>query len=110
MASIYAGVIWSWRRRGKINWDTLQWLETVYAGNVSVPGDMPNFDEINFYKVPADVLERSKQVLLVLELVEFRWTILDVLAQPEPELNAIIQLKTLGERIRSRSRNTQEDE
>ena len=46
---------------------------------------------------------------MILELVEFKWTILDVMAQPEPELDAVTQLKLAGERIRSRSLGTPED-
>jgi len=55
------------------------------------------------------MLERAKQILMVLEMTEFRWTILDVLAQPEQELDAVMNLKATGEKIRIQARNNQGD-
>jgi len=51
------------------------------------------------------MLERAKQILMVLELTEWRWTILDVLGQPEQELDAVISLKAVGEKIRKQTIN-----
>jgi len=56
------------------------------------------------------MLERAKHILMVLEFTEFRWTINDVLAQPEPELNAVMYLKSIGEKIRTQARLEQEDD
>ena len=62
-----------------------------------------------FYKIPTEILERSKQILMVLELTEFRWTILDILAQPEQELDAVMHLKAVGEKMRSQSRKKHDE-
>ena len=45
---------------------------------------------------------------MVLEMTEFRWTIVDVLNQPEQELQAVMYLKTIGEKMRTQNRNTGE--
>ena len=55
------------------------------------------------------MLDKAKQILMVLEFTEFRWTILDVLAQPEQELDAIMYLKSIGEKMRQHARIQQDD-
>ncbi len=35
---------------------------------------------------------------MVLEMTEFKWTIEDVLQQPEQELDAVMYLKAMGEK------------
>jgi hypothetical protein len=52
------------------------------------------------------MLERAKQILMILEMTEFRWTILDVLRQPEQELDAVMYLKAMGEKIRIQARKS----
>lgn len=49
------------------------------------------------------MLEKAKSILMVLELTEFKWTIIDVLEQPEEELNAVMHLKATGEKIRKQN-------
>ena len=51
------------------------------------------------------MLERAKKILMVLELTEWRWTINDVLEQPEQELDAVIGMKALGEKMRKQARD-----
>ena len=50
-------------------------------------------------------MERAQQILLILELTEFQWTINDVLEQPDPELSAVFMLKAIGEKVRVHDRN-----
>jgi len=45
-----------------------------------------------------------------LELTEFRWTINDILEQPEQELDIVFALKGLGEKMRAQSRKNQNKE
>jgi hypothetical protein len=85
----------AYRYGRKKNWDTSEWLSSAY-GNIDDNGDLPAFEERPFYKIPDDLLEKGKEILAVLELVEFRWTIKDVLEQPEPELWAVMELKKMG--------------
>jgi hypothetical protein len=49
-------------------------------------------------------LANAKRILTILEMTEFRWTILDVMEQPEQELEAVFALKALGEKVRAQSR------
>lgn len=42
---------------------------------------------------------------MVLEMTEFKWTILDVLEQPEQELRAVMHLKATGEKMRTQAMN-----
>ncbi len=41
---------------------------------------------------------------MVLEMTEFKWTIEDVLQQPEQELDAVMYLKAMGEKMRIQAR------
>lgn len=54
-------------------------------------------------------MESAKQLLMVLEFTEFRWTILDVLNQPEQELDAVMHLKAVGEKMRTQARKDKDD-
>jgi hypothetical protein len=40
---------------------------------------------------------------MILEMTEWRWTINDILAQPEPELWAVMSLKSVGEKYRTQA-------
>lgn len=46
---------------------------------------------------------------MILEMTEFRWTISDILEQPEAELEAVMHLKATGEKIRAQT-HKQDDE
>lgn len=58
-----------------------------------------------FYQIPDHLLERAKEILMVLEMTSFQWTIADVLEQPEQELRAVMHLKANGEKIRTQVLN-----
>jgi hypothetical protein len=58
-----------------------------------------------FGTIPDGIMEHAKKLLAILELTEFRWTINDILEQPEQEMNVVFYLKNLGEKIRIQSRN-----
>jgi len=47
---------------------------------------------------------------VILELTEWKWTILDILEQPEPELAAVLALKSRGEEIRKQELRKKESE
>ena len=47
---------------------------------------------------------------MILELTEFRWTINDILEQPEQELEAVMKLKSIGERMRQQARANKESD
>jgi len=44
--------------------------------------------------------QEAWRILTVLEMTEFNWTILDVLAQPEAILDRVMLLRDTGNRIR----------
>lgn len=46
---------------------------------------------------------------MILEMTEFRWTIQDILEQPESELEAVMHLKAIGEKLRSQSQKQQDE-
>jgi hypothetical protein len=50
---------------------------------------------------PDEMLERAKQILIILEMTDFQWTIRDVLAQPDAELQAVFALKGIGQKVRA---------
>jgi hypothetical protein len=60
-----------------------------------------------FAQIDPLVLARAQKILPVLEMTEFRWTIRDVLEQPEAELEAVFAMKAIGERIKLQSRRAQ---
>jgi hypothetical protein len=47
----------------------------------------------------------SPHVLAVLEAVEFRWTILDVLEQPQAILDDVLMLKSVGQKLARMRKN-----
>ena len=71
--------------------------------------DIPPLDQLQFDRFSDDTLERAKRILPILEMTEFRWTINDVLEQPEQELDAVFALKVIGEKIRQQSRKVNDD-
>lgn len=54
-------------------------------------------------------MSRAKRILPVLEMTEWAWTINDVLDQPEQELNAVMYMKALGEKMRRQKNNRKLD-
>ena len=46
---------------------------------------------------------------MVLELTEFKWTINDVLEQPEQELDAVMYMKIIGEKMRRQANANKDD-
>jgi hypothetical protein len=58
-----------------------------------------------FYQIPDEMIERAKEILMVLEMTNFQWTIEDVLEQPEQELRAVMHLKATGEKMRTQLNN-----
>jgi hypothetical protein len=73
------------------------------------PDDLPDLEEFQFHTIPDGMMERAKQILIILEMTEWQWTINDVLEQPEAELTAVFYLKAMGERIRAIHRYAEEE-
>ena len=86
------------RRGSKKNWDCLKWLDAAYASTET--GDLPAFEEIEFHRFSDAALERGRRYLPILELTGWNWTITDINAQPEEDVEAVMYLKTIGEKMR----------
>lgn len=65
---------------------------------------------MEFHKIPEDLLEVAKHLLMILEMVEWRWTINDILDQPEQELDAVMAMKSIGEKMRIQLRNRERED
>ena|SRR5271157_4203867 len=98
------------RRGSKKNddkkWDSIEWLRQAYEKTSQDNGDLPAFEDLIFGDIPDDLLEHGKKLLAILELCEFKWTLNDILDQPEQELNLVFYLKNLGEKIRIQNRSS----
>lgn len=55
-------------------------------------------------QVKLDNEELAKKIFMILEAVEYRWTITDVLAQPEDMLNQVLLLKALKYQVREETK------
>ena len=53
------------------------------------------------------VLSQALEILLILEVVEWKWDINTILQQPEDLLRAVIHLKSIGEKLRKESNDTE---
>jgi hypothetical protein len=91
----------------KQKWDIEDWLREGYDNPGAEEGLMPPFEEKVFIlgRVDDDLLAYAKKVLTILELTEWRWTILDVLRQPEELLDVVFYMKNIGEKFRTQARN-----
>ena len=74
------------------------WL-AAFFGDQDGPADPPESILLNHDA------ELVKRLLVILEAVEWRWTLSDILAQPEGLLADVISLKALGEQIARTMKN-----
>lgn len=74
----------------------MRWLSEFYKDN-SKDNALPEDFQMG---VPVHLIEQAKRVLSILEAVEWKWTPIQILEQPAELLDAVLSLKTNGEKVR----------
>lgn len=77
----------------------MQWLNKVY-GTSQNQGDLPDPLEILSRYTP-QVLLAAKRCLSFLEAIDWKWDLITVLKQPDELMDAVMDLRMIGEAIRS---------
>ena len=68
-----------------------------FYGSAEDNGDLP--DNLNFAMTDAQ-FEQARFILTVLEMVEYKWTITQVLEQPRALLERIMSMRMIGNKIK----------
>lgn len=61
--------------------------------------DFPD-EQFGLGNIPLVVLSQALEILQILEIVDWKWDINTILAQPAELLQAVLQMKVIGEKLR----------